>query len=856
MNRRALAWIGLGIGTLAVLISQLREAPLALRPSAPDPVSIADHTVPQPELLSSPAEPLSWSGARRVRVVDAVTGEVIAGAVVSDGDHVAQDRRWVTSATGEATLDGVLVSGPLVLSADGYFDGRLPMHGVFAPGSAEVATAALWPRGRLIFRITDAEGRPVEGVQVLVNPRDQPSPVATILDWPVHGLRDQRGMPVATSGSSDQVTIESLPCGLPLVVQWSWGGLRGEREVTIPVAERELREAIVLADGAVVIGRLVDKSGAALAARMVEIQTSLRRGGSDAFSRTRPDGTFRATGVSPGPAVLVVQSTSCRVGIEVVAPLTDVGDVVAEEPVEISGIIIDGALPPQPAWAYLVEAVGTDGLIMDAMSLDGSGFSLRAPRGPVELRVRSGRSGFWVDHGVLGRLEVVAPASSLRIELESLSGQIRGQLPPSVTNEEVDIVLFPYTGSGERGVTWRANSMSYADVEVAEGEFLLGPLSRGTYDLHVQCGAAGSAWIVGVVVPAGAQVDLGLLDVGRGKLACRDPGNPDPARIVVRPLVPAANPQSGNAAEPLELEAGPWLLFPDGVVAYRSHGVLLDIHVGEVASWHGGSWGPRGSILGTVLTDGAPRPGVDIELLPLAGRDALAADHTLASRQTNDDGQFSFEQVIPGDYAFRIAGRSDQESTGGSVAVVATAPTQVVLELPSGSTRIRLLAGGKPLDAVTLISLYWTAQGGSRRWVGFQRGASVDVPSVAGGAWLTVDMSPRIEDARPYGVSHAVRLESLPPGQSFDVEVPQNTVTVQLTNDAVRAPEPTVRLAQPWGNTGIELQWRPTRGPAGRTILGGLPAGALLHLSGRDANGHIIEREIRVPLGGSVIRWP
>lgn len=559
-----------------------------------------------------------------------------------------------------------------------------------------------------------------------------------------------------------------------------------------------------------------------------------------------------------GPAVLEVKNTSTRRQVQIELPRTDLGDIVVVAPVVVSGTIIDGELPPQPNRAYIVEIHDADGQVQHAMTSEGSRFSAKVPRGPTVLLVRPGRSAARIDPGVLARVEVEAPAADLRIELDKPSGQLRGDLPAKVTGDMVDIALYPYFETGERGVAALFNSMKYEREPVKESGFLLGAVPPGVFDVHIQCGAAGSAWLVGVTVTAGSMTDVGEVRVGTGRLVRSDDDSAAASGVMARTLSPflVKSLVEGDPGEVLELQAGPWLLFPRGVPATRSHGRLVDIHVGEDFVWDGESWVTPGALSGAVLVGGVPRPDVEMRLSTFRHEESLGANSQVATRRTDAQGLFVFEEVLPGEYALGLDGMSSQEKIVSTVTVANGVTTEWTMDLPAASTHLHLRFEGQPLDHVANLTLFWRQDGSTRRWIGYPEGAWAEVPSVPGPAWVVVTRGPSVHDAFRHGYDHAALLAALPVGGSLEVDLPTHAVIVEMSEAAVRPPWPTLHVAFDDAADSFELQWRPTRLPDGRRSCEGLPTGATLDLSGFDADGRKVQQQVIVPVGRTVVSWP
>ncbi|MCB9898896.1 MAG: carboxypeptidase regulatory-like domain-containing protein [Planctomycetes bacterium] len=857
MTRSRRLLLILALALLAVLALRLigpgTETPL---PALASPTAAEQSSTDVPAPLRE-AAPLAIPTAvwPRVRVVDATSGAGLVGAALAVRNKDAQSGPWLTDSSGEATLRDWPGPCELGVRAEGYFPGSLELDAPVGEAPTETRSVTLHSQGRLELRAVDDAGSPTADVQFQVRPRDELTAVADLLPWPVYAPMTMRGIPTPSNTTGEPVVIEPLPCGVPLVVQWHQGGLGGESEITIPPAERRAELKVVISGVAEVIGRFVNEAGAPIARRTLEIMVSPRRGASAPICATQPDGRFRFIGVPTGPAVLVMTNTPNRYGFDVVAPLTDLGDLVAREPVRISGIIVDGSLPPQPSKSYTVEALSPGHHVVRNSSDKDSTFSMLVPPGPITLLVRAGRTGWWDDPGILGELHATAPAEDLRIDLHKPSGQLRGRLPPEIDCERVQVVLYRDRPSGERGVSLLFNSNAYEGVPVEGGEFLLGPLTPDRYDVLVRCGADGNAWVVDTRVDAGSVTDLGLLAVGRAKLTCKQPVPAEHPGIVARPLDPFGKPKSAEAGKILTLDAGPWLLFPAEVVTGRAHGRLLDAFAGQRSTWSPDDWDAAGSIVGTALEGETPVVDAEVSLRPAVETDALGPSSVLATRHTDAQGRFTFEHVLPGSYRLSVRPRPSAGPTTRTVTVSADAQLDIVLEMTDAVAQVRFLSDSEPLLDVTMVELSWMADGDLHRWVQFQQGEWLEVPCVGAPAWLCLTRGPNAQDERTWGASHAVRLDALAPGSQVVVRLPDNAVLVDFAPDAVGVPEPDVLLSHAGGAV-TDVQWRPRQADDGRLRYGGLPAGATLRLTGRDREGAFLEREIVVPVGQRSITWP
>ena len=283
-------------------------------------------------------------------------------------------------------------------------------------------------------RVVDEAGQGVEGVTLMGVKQGE------IGAW--RDPYDQRGVP---SGTDGRFRLVGLPAGETWIVATVWGEWAPPAPVRAVAGSDDV--VVRLDRGGVVAGRVVDPSDKPVGGATVTAgwnQPSAQgapggRGGQrlNRMATTRPDGTFRVTGLGTERAQVVVssprgwQDTTWRFlpfTREGVAPGTTDLVIRLLEGVRIQGTVVDADGAPVGQAQLQVNPVGpTQGPRMNTwgMSEAGGTFSI-GPMQPGRYSINA--------HGPDGAagpaVEVSAPAADVRVALGrslSVSGKVLGQ---------------------------------------------------------------------------------------------------------------------------------------------------------------------------------------------------------------------------------------------------------------------------------------------------------------------------------------------------------------------------------------------------------------------------------------------
>ena len=305
------------------------------------PVTTRVHARSEPVILR-----LRGAGSLQVTVVEATTRRPVAGASVELRSLLVLGAQ--TDATGVATVRGVGAGWPiLVVTAPGFAPARrmIQTSGAAGGGAQERQLVELRAGVAVSGRVVDAAGKPVAEARVLPEDVSEPFPVL------------EPRSDAALSDAEGRFAFSALPAGtFRFVAQHAEAGPGTSAPITLdgltPRSDVEIR----LEGGARLAGRVVDGSGAGVAAATVRV--ALREG--LLWSPTRvaladDDGRFDLRGL-PRRAVDVLARSASESSAVVVADLAatpaledlvltlDVGGVIAGVVVAPSGDPIPEAL--------------------------------------------------------------------------------------------------------------------------------------------------------------------------------------------------------------------------------------------------------------------------------------------------------------------------------------------------------------------------------------------------------------------------------------------------------------------------------------------------------------------------------
>lgn len=449
-----------------------------------------------------------WVSGEPVAEVDVlVTGSGVEHTVTSD-------------AAGRFTVE--LPPGPYALravglDAVGFGISYLAVSPDAASTEVEVLVAIL---ARIEGRVVDAEGAPIEGVDITHVTAQWERTLTTDDTAPAGEARTQADGAFAIRVPPGTVELTASIAGRPHAV----AVVRDVRpDASIVGVE------IVLGEGTTIDGKVHDPDGAPVAGALV---VAIEPYGARRETRTDEKGRFvlealprgatlveaSARGFAPSlPARVMIGTVKPpRTVLVLRAPQTIAGSVVASDGTPIAGATIT-ATDPRSELPAASATSGADG----AFALDEVG------TGPYDVAAEA--EGF-----APGRSTGVAGgATELRLELQA-SGGISG----TVTSGGSPLVDFTvriggYTPRGGSRIFGGQKLTRFASVD---GVYQMDELEPGSYDLTISAPGYAPAELRGVVVPAGtygnASADLGAGGTIAGTVTDAETGSPIEGAIV------------------------------------------------------------------------------------------------------------------------------------------------------------------------------------------------------------------------------------------------------------------------------------------------------------------------------------
>lgn len=359
------------------------------------------------------------------RVVDAVTREPIAGAVVSNG--LPCPSAAVTTADGAFRLTWPQSSRGLSASAPGYRSNAWPMK-----AGHDDLTLALQRESELAGFVVDEAGQPVAGARLACR--------ASTLDE----LSNECD-PALVSGKNGSFLLRKLAAGTDYVVTASLDGytpVSATRRIPRPGETAEpLR--LTLTRGSRLMGRVVDEQGRPIAAE-VELRLFVSGRGRDALqARADAEGRFAFHTLAAGSYTLTVRS---RGFTPVVTPSLEIAPAVS--PLDLSEI-------------QLGNAAVVEGQVVDPRGRPVAGAGITA-----EWQQRNGAKPFASSSTVSGadgrfRLEDLAPGERYRLT---------GEAPGFAASLPLEVVAPTEEPQEPVSLTLRAQRVLSGRVVDAQGE--------------------------------------------------------------------------------------------------------------------------------------------------------------------------------------------------------------------------------------------------------------------------------------------------------------------------------------------------------------------------------------------------
>jgi len=616
-----------------------------------------------------------------------------ARCTIVDGLNAESTRPLVADRDGRFPVPRRLPSTQrLWIQAQGFFDRHVPCEewwGLTA-SAGDVVDVLLSPAGTLVVRVEDELGHGIPNATVLVVPWDDEKQLPTWnqLGWPHFvppGFSLRKRSPIdkvipAGTDARGECRFDELPAGIALFVQASGKAAQSTAKVTIPLEPPPpiARVTIRTTSTGTITGRILRSDGQPAPGQKVVISPSA----TDVDLRiSNESGEYRYDGVPAGQYALQCSAPLARpVLVDVLPGKNTVAEVFLPELVPVTGRVVSaaglGASPGQPSigrnnsGVYVHAWADCRPVAMAIPDPDGR-FSLELPPGAATLEIR--RTG---SPATLRSVQISAPVSGLEIPIDELVGALRfrlvGQAPPTV-----QVRVFHRLGA-EDDPAHRAlreeSALVHSTRALASdghGDFVYANLPAGTYDVLVDCGDAGCAWLRGIHVDPRSAVDLGALECGFGSVAgsVLIGGAPNSAGSeggLAWPQVALTTPGTGSkhrSVQPGEggrfefadVPAGPWVLylFANGADAVRSSycdvypetTVQRDLSVPEGLT----------SLHGTVRLDGQPLQGCRLHLGPADGPSDVPSLSWRLGVSTDTTGRYVFPLILAGKHRVTAA---------------------------------------------------------------------------------------------------------------------------------------------------------------------------------------------------------
>ena len=494
-----------------------------------------DSVTVRPLRVQSPSGIKGKPGFVTGKVVDAQMGKPIAGALVWSG--LPPDLPPVR--TGE---DGTL---QLPLSKPGSSFGVAAAGYLLAeaqPGPpAKPVTVALKRAARIDGQVVDAEGAPVAGAYIQIQPGPSRDSSLSSL-WYLTEL---------SSGTDGSFSIRGLlPGGVYKVAAQRPGHGRAEVEIRTAPAGRPTPPArVVLGSGVTVTGRIVDERGNPLEGAEVEIvdaerpfPTGLFKAASDA------SGAFSIRGLSPGQYQLTARlqgfAPAAPSGVLIPEGETrlDAGELTLEAGAAIEGKVTDARGRPVEGAEVQVSPDQESTLLFIHQNVEAEPDARSGKDGHFQLSdLEPGRRYSIAVHHPDYPSETVpgveAPtAEPIVVELQparTLSGRVVG--PDGEPVPEAEIMTVVQTGFGG----FSSSTLGRTD---AAGEFRGSGLKPGSLDLHVVARGYRETLWKGVQIPQDRDPEPVTITMEPGALlegrAVDQEGNPvAKVRVHIQPKV-------------------------------------------------------------------------------------------------------------------------------------------------------------------------------------------------------------------------------------------------------------------------------------------------------------------------------
>ncbi len=468
---------------------------------------------------------LEPEGSVAGKVVDATTGEPVAGArvLVGSSDWGWDDgERTLSDDKGEFRVAHLMPRRYVVIARTEHGFGRT--EGSLRVGLAQHVdglVVKVHPARRITGRVVIAgDNRDCERAGVSL--RDDARTRFVELERATDGTLFADGVLPAT------YTVDGVYCD---------GYLKRDSYPDVVATDRDALGVVWHVDpGATLRGRVTTKSGQPVDAAFVRASTTHPNhpvGGGYGAARTLPDGRYEIHGLPAGSYKIAVSSERGRgelAKVEVAARGSVDHDVVIEEGGTIEGIVVDA--DGKPVFGIDVTADGVGGERNELARSDANGEFSIAPleAGTYELRVSRGD----VAVRTVGAVErvTVRPTQTSRAKLvvESHTAAITGTVVDAKGSPIGDAFVSAMREHDDGHSAWQSDRPV---VTATDGTFTLTGLAVGSYQLHVRRRGGGETIVDHVKTGTSARVQLKATGRIAGTIV-RVGGPPDEFAISLR----------------------------------------------------------------------------------------------------------------------------------------------------------------------------------------------------------------------------------------------------------------------------------------------------------------------------------
>ncbi len=715
------------------------------------------------------------------------------------------------------------------VSAPGFVTLNVPGVEIAVQGQAvDLGTVQLERGVPLLGRVTDADGRGLEGVQVSAD-ASPPSGGA------------ERIPRTATSGPDGEFTIEGVSLTGQLDVS-AW--LEGYRHVILApvVLDPEEPLIIVLEPSMTLRGRVVDARGKGAAGARVQLQRASSRGGTSTTNLAAGgDGHFVFENQAPGKATVVASS------LEGIADPVELEIPAAGEPPELRLVLRPAAVVrgrvTDPAGVAVLEVRVLLEPLRPGVVDQWTESSRSAPTGAggrfVIAAVEVGDYRLSAEHPDFEPLvETLAVEAGAGLELELVFDTRRDREGLTVSGRVIDPEGAGVDGAAVGLVGDRRRSRPVEVTSSGGGRFELQAEEPGTYALLVQhpdfASKSTAAFELGGAVVSGLEVQLAAGGSLNGRVLGLDLAQL--SRLQVVASSPGLGSRGGRVSHEgsyriSNLAAGDWTV--TARLGYLGRAVTEQVRLGgpgdavEVDF----AFEEAFSLGGLALRDGAPWRGARARL-------ECQEPRVQARAAVQADGRFLFEDVVG---SCRLTLRDGKQSVVVSRRQLEiTADDEVVIDVATGAVSGQVLTAGElvPVAGAT-VGLHLPGAGPGLPPAGsVSTGATgrFELRPVSQGPWRL-----RVTAAGFVAVERTVEASS----DELRILLTPATPVIMTVHDARGDVPRQVHVAVlDAGRQAIaSLYYRPDA--TGRVLLDTLPAGTwTVHVSAEQAKAEV---ELKVP---------